>query len=184
MTGKETKNTHATNRSTIINQTKQMFFSEEKGTAHTLMKTSQTVTLSETNIAPENRVSQKESSIPTIHFQVLLLLVSGRVRLKFLGIQTLWETIHVVYSAQWIPNSLEAISSGGISTEETATYVIGPCLFTSFTSFTTWKFQLLTVNFHQLENRKKNRGFHLPNKNVIVSYVFQEVGFISAPFMG
>ena len=26
-------------------------------------------TLPETNIAPENRVSQKESSIPTIHFQ-------------------------------------------------------------------------------------------------------------------
>jgi len=32
-------------------------------------------TLPETNIAP----SQKESSLPTIHFQVLLLLVSGRV---------------------------------------------------------------------------------------------------------
>ena len=28
-------------------------------------------TLPETNIAPENRVSQKETSIPTIHFQVL-----------------------------------------------------------------------------------------------------------------
>ena len=28
-------------------------------------------TLPETNIAPENRVSQKESSIPTIHFQGL-----------------------------------------------------------------------------------------------------------------
>ena len=27
-------------------------------------------TLPETNIAPENRVSQKETSIPTIHFQV------------------------------------------------------------------------------------------------------------------
>ena len=27
-------------------------------------------TLPETNIAPENRVSQKESSLPTIHFQV------------------------------------------------------------------------------------------------------------------
>ena len=28
-------------------------------------------TLPETNIAPENRVSQKETSIPTIHFRVL-----------------------------------------------------------------------------------------------------------------
>ena len=28
-------------------------------------------TLPETNIAPENRHSQKESSLPTIHFQVL-----------------------------------------------------------------------------------------------------------------
>ena len=28
-------------------------------------------TLPETNIAPENRPSQKESSLPTIHFQVL-----------------------------------------------------------------------------------------------------------------
>ena len=38
-------------------------------------------TLPETNIAPENRVSQKENNIPTIHFQMLLLLVSGRVSL-------------------------------------------------------------------------------------------------------
>ena len=30
-----------------------------------------TTTLPETNIAPENRPSQKESSLPTIHFQVL-----------------------------------------------------------------------------------------------------------------
>ena len=29
------------------------------------------ITLPETNIAPENRVSQKESSLPTIHFQEL-----------------------------------------------------------------------------------------------------------------
>ena len=28
-------------------------------------------TLPKTNIAPENRPSQKESSLPTIHFQVL-----------------------------------------------------------------------------------------------------------------
>ena len=28
-------------------------------------------TLPETNIAPENRPAQKETSIPTIHFQVL-----------------------------------------------------------------------------------------------------------------
>ena len=36
-------------------------------------------TLPKTNIAPENGPSQKEMSIPTIHFQGLLLLVSGRV---------------------------------------------------------------------------------------------------------
>ena len=36
-------------------------------------------TLPETKIAHKNRPSQKETSIPTIHFQVLLLLVSGRV---------------------------------------------------------------------------------------------------------
>ena len=30
-----------------------------------------TYTLPETNIEPENRPSQKETSIPTIHFQVL-----------------------------------------------------------------------------------------------------------------
>ena len=29
------------------------------------------ITLPKTNIAPENRPSQKETSIPTIHFQVL-----------------------------------------------------------------------------------------------------------------
>ena len=34
-----------------------------------LVGTSVSFTLPETNIAPENRVSQKESSIPTIHFQ-------------------------------------------------------------------------------------------------------------------
>ena len=32
---------------------------------------SESITLPETNIAPENRTSQKETSIPTIHFQVL-----------------------------------------------------------------------------------------------------------------
>ncbi len=32
-----------------------------------------------TNIAPENRPSQKESSLPIINLEVLLLLVSGRV---------------------------------------------------------------------------------------------------------
>ena len=31
----------------------------------------QLVTLPETNIAPENRPSQKETYLPTIHFQVL-----------------------------------------------------------------------------------------------------------------
>ena len=39
----------------------------------------QPTTLPKTNIAPENMPSQKESSLPTIHFQVLLLLVSGGV---------------------------------------------------------------------------------------------------------
>ena len=36
-------------------------------------------TLPETNIAPENGPSQRETSIPTIHFQGRLLLVLGRV---------------------------------------------------------------------------------------------------------
>ena len=35
-------------------------------------------TLSETNIAPENRPSQKETSIPTIHFQVLISFREGK----------------------------------------------------------------------------------------------------------
>ena len=39
-----------------------------------------TRTLPKTNIAPENRPSQKETNLPTIHFQVLCLLVSGRVK--------------------------------------------------------------------------------------------------------
>ena len=38
-----------------------------------------TYTLPEANVACENRLSQKEIHLPTIHFQVLLLLVSGRV---------------------------------------------------------------------------------------------------------
>ena len=38
---------------------------------HTEMIRIEWVTLPETNIAPENRLSQKETSIPTIHFQVL-----------------------------------------------------------------------------------------------------------------
>ena len=37
------------------------------------------ITLPETNISPLITGSQKESSIPTIHFQVRLLLVSGSV---------------------------------------------------------------------------------------------------------
>ena len=36
---------------------------------------SQFVTLPEANMVPENRVSQNETSIPTIHLQVLLLMV-------------------------------------------------------------------------------------------------------------
>ena len=43
-----------------------------------------TLTLPKTNIAPENRPSQKETSIPTIHFQDFsgAMLVSGRVILN------------------------------------------------------------------------------------------------------
>ena len=38
--------------------------------------------MKKTNMAPENRASQKESSIPTIHFQgAMLPVVSGRVLL-------------------------------------------------------------------------------------------------------
>ncbi len=40
------------------------------------MGNSREKTLPETNIALENRPSQKESSIPTIHFQVLWLMIS------------------------------------------------------------------------------------------------------------
>ena len=36
-----------------------------------------TCTFPETNIAPENRPSQKDTSIPTIHFWVLCLLQGG-----------------------------------------------------------------------------------------------------------
>ena len=35
--------------------------------------------LPETNMAPENRVSQKETSIPSIHPFLVAMLVSGRV---------------------------------------------------------------------------------------------------------
>ena len=42
-------------------------------------KNNKYITLPKTNIAAENRSSQKETSLPTIHFQVLLLFVSGRV---------------------------------------------------------------------------------------------------------
>ena len=43
------------------------------------------VTLLETNISPENKQSQKETSIPIIHFQVLSLLVSGSVGFRKCG---------------------------------------------------------------------------------------------------
>ena len=52
-------------------------------------------TLPETNISPENRPSQKEINIPTIHFQVLLLLVSGRVPQVFLGLPW-WVTTSIL----------------------------------------------------------------------------------------
>ena len=41
-------------------------------------------TLPKTNIAPENRPSQKETSIPTIHFQVREMLVSGRANVTWI----------------------------------------------------------------------------------------------------
>ena len=53
---------------------------ESKGTnylQHQLPSNHELITLPKTNIAPENGPSQKETSIPTIHFQVLL--VSGGV---------------------------------------------------------------------------------------------------------
>ena len=43
------------------------------------------ITLQETNIPPENRASQKESSIPTIHFSGAML-VPGRVTFFFGGV--------------------------------------------------------------------------------------------------
>ena len=43
-------------------------------------------TLPKTNIAPENRPSQKEISIPTIHFQVLCLFQGGYLSAKSLSI--------------------------------------------------------------------------------------------------
>ena len=45
----------------------------------TLYTSQISLTLPKTNIARKNRPSQKESSLPTIHFQGLLLLVSGSV---------------------------------------------------------------------------------------------------------
>ncbi len=48
-------------------------------------KQRQKATLPETNIAPENGPSQKETGIPTIHFQVRLLLVSRRLPFFQLG---------------------------------------------------------------------------------------------------
>ena len=44
------------------------------------------VTLPETNIAPENGPSQKETSIPTIHFQVL--------KCQFLGVYCSYVVKH------------------------------------------------------------------------------------------
>ena len=41
------------------------------------MKATKKITLPETNIAPENRPSHKETSIPTIHFQVRTVSFQG-----------------------------------------------------------------------------------------------------------
>ena len=46
------------------------------------MKTTKKITLPETNIAPENRPSQKETSIPTIHFQVRIVSFREDKRLR------------------------------------------------------------------------------------------------------
>ena len=47
------------------------------------------IALPETNIAPQNRPSQKEISIPTIHFHVLCGYVSFRE-----GMCIVWITTH------------------------------------------------------------------------------------------
>ena len=43
------------------------------------------VTLPETNIAPENRPFQKETSIPTIHFQVRFVSFREGIAISFCG---------------------------------------------------------------------------------------------------
>ena len=63
----------------------------------------------ETNIAPENRPFQKETNIPTIHFQVLLLLVSGRGFTTFLIVLKLlksWDSTgsFTTYQGTNLPN--------------------------------------------------------------------------------
>ena len=49
-------------------------------------------TLPETNIAPENRTSEKEHSIPTIHVQVLCY---------FLGMVYVHVGLHFFFIADW-----------------------------------------------------------------------------------
>ena len=61
-------------------------------------------TLPETNIAPENRPSQKETSIPTIHFQVLLLLVSRRVDCMRFYPNKYLQSQNQLMSKVWIVN--------------------------------------------------------------------------------
>ena len=46
-------------------------FSRTKKSVEIIFVPHRTLTPPETNIAPENRVSQKESHLPTIHFQGL-----------------------------------------------------------------------------------------------------------------
>ena len=60
------------------------------------MNKSSLYTLPETNIAPENRPSQKETCIPTIHFSGAML-VSGRVTVlhKYLYFIQLCAKIHI-----------------------------------------------------------------------------------------
>ena len=59
-------------------------------------------TLPETNIAPENRLSQEETSIPTLHFQVLCLFQVGYIKYVFcsnLYNRTCRFFVHPTYSS-------------------------------------------------------------------------------------
>ena len=61
--------------------------------------------LQKTNIAP----SQKETSIPTIHFQVRLLLVSGRVILTEMMDYSYYAPLPGMWHSEIAQNSMELI---------------------------------------------------------------------------